>query len=65
MLEHYTFQKLLEYEQAERNNPITIRREQEKQMICEAAQTRKAHDKWYVMPLRLFRKSHRRQKYRT
>lgn len=42
MLEHYTFQKLLEYEQAERNNPVNIRREQEKQMIYEATRTRKA-----------------------
>ncbi|WP_309274604.1 hypothetical protein [Paenibacillus sp.] len=41
MLEHYTFQKLLEYDHADRKNKIIIRREQEKMIVYQLAKEKK------------------------
>lgn len=65
MLEYYTHQKLLEYDRADRCNRLKIRREQEKYMVYDARQKKIVNEKWYAVPFRLFRKTHRRQKYRT
>lgn len=65
MLEHYTFEKLMEYDQADRHNAIKIKREQEKQLVHQLNKEQSVQEKWYVIPLRLFRRTFRRQRYRT
>ncbi|MGN7356328.1 hypothetical protein ACTHPF_03115 [Paenibacillus sp. SAF-054] len=65
MLEYFTVEKLLEYDQADRKNAVTIQREQEKLLIYQAIERKAIKGKWYAIPLRLFRKAHRRQRYRA
>ncbi|MEC0242283.1 hypothetical protein P4H66_20975 [Paenibacillus dokdonensis] len=65
MLEQYTFEKLLEYDQADRKNAEKIKREQEIRLIHQSSRENNIYEKWYEIPLRLFRRSFRRQRYRA
>lgn len=65
MLEQYTFEKLLEYDQADRKNAEKIKREQEAVLIHQSSKKNNIHGKWYEIPLRLFHRSYRRQRYRA
>ncbi|BFH63494.1 hypothetical protein [Paenibacillus azoreducens] len=65
MLDVYTFQKLLEYDQADRNNHQKRRIEQEKNIISQLDKEKNSQVKWYSLPRGIFRKTYRRQRYRT
>jgi len=65
MLEQYTFEKLLEYDQADRKNAEKIKREQETLLVHQSHKENNIHGKWYEILLRLFRRSYRRQRYRA
>ncbi|GIO29652.1 MULTISPECIES: hypothetical protein [Paenibacillus] len=60
MLEYYTYQKLLEYDQADRKNPVKIRREQERQMAYTANRDQGTFSQWFGSALGLFHKPERR-----
>ncbi|MWV43206.1 hypothetical protein GRF59_06140 [Paenibacillus sp. HJL G12] len=65
MLEHYTFEKLMEYDAADRRNVEKLRREHEKQLICQLHKEKRMQGTWVGFTLRLFRRMHRRQRYRA